>query len=82
MVATRTQKHKDFSLLKGTVSRELRWVLLNRYQLKALFKCYWRPSQNLNFIKGTIHSQHKKIQRMNGPTILDGLTNSRWSDQF
>ena len=27
-------------------------------------------------IKGTLHNQQKKIQRMNGPTILDGLHNS------
>jgi len=31
----------------------------------------------LIFIKGTLHNQQKKIQRMNGPTILDGLHNSR-----
>ena len=28
-------------------------------------------------IKGTLHNQQKKIQHMNGPTILDGLHNSR-----
>jgi len=34
-------------------------------------------SLNLNFIKGTLHTQQKKFQRMNSPTILDGLHNAR-----
>ena len=50
------------------------------YQSKALFKGYCRPSYNFNFIKGTLHNQQKKIQLMYGPTILDGLHNSRCSN--
>ena len=52
-------------------------VCIAIYQSKALFKGYCRPSSNFNFIKGTLHNQIKKIQRMNGPTILDCLHNSR-----
>ena len=47
------------------------------YQSNALFKGYCRPSYNFNFIKGTLHSQQKKIQRMNDHIILDGLHNFR-----
>ena len=54
--------------LKGTVSRELRWLLL-----------YINPNF-FNFLKGTLHNQQKKIQFMNGPTILDGLHNSKYGN--
>ena len=47
------------------------------YKSKALFKGYCHPSWNYNFMKGTLHNQQKKIQHMNGFTILDGLYNSR-----
>ena len=47
------------------------------YKSKALFKGYCHPSYNFNFIEGTLHSEQKRIQHMNGPTILDGLHNSR-----
>ena len=33
-------------------------------------------------MKGTLHSQQKKIQRMSGPTILDGLRNSRCNNYY
>ena len=84
--------------IKGTVSRELGWVLLyfnrklfsraivtlhkNFYIIKGIgryFAVYKRKSSN-NFILfyGTLHNQYKKIQRINRPTILDGLHNSRY----
>jgi len=47
------------------------------YQSKAIFNGYCCPSWNFNFIKGTLHNLKNKIQRMNGPTILDCLNNSR-----
>jgi len=56
----------------------LRWVLL--YINQSLFKGYCRPSSNFYFIIGTLHTQQKKIQRMNSPINLDGLHNSRCSN--
>ena len=48
------------------------------YQLKAFFEGFCRPTHNFNFIKGTLHNQQKKIQRMN----IEQAYNSRWSVQF
>ena len=47
------------------------------YKSKARIKDYCRLSYNFNFIKGSLHNQQEKIQCMNGPTIPDGLLNSR-----
>ena len=47
------------------------------YQSKALFKGFCHPSSNLNFIKGKLHNQKKKIQRMNSPAISNCLGDSR-----
>ena len=63
---------------RGTVSRELIKVGIAINQLKALFKGYFRPSQNFNFIKGTLHNQQKKIQLMKGLTILDVTITIAW----
>jgi len=56
--------------LKGTVSQELRWVLIyiNR---KFFSTAIVGHHKILIFIKGTLHNQQKKIQSMIGPTILD-----------
>ena len=61
---------------KETVSRELRRVLLN-INWKLFSRAILAHRKNFNFVKGTLHNQQKKIQRMNGPTILDRLHNSR-----
>ena len=47
------------------------------HQSIALFKGYFRPPYNFNFIKGTLYNLQKKIQRQNGTAILEGLHNSR-----
>ena len=58
------------SSLKGTVSRELRWVLL--YINRKLFSRAIVAHHNFfYFIKRTLYNQQKKIQHMNGSTILD-----------
>jgi len=51
-------------LLIGTVSRELRWVLL--YINRKLFSRAIVTHHNFfYFVKGTLHNQQKKIQLMN-----------------
>jgi len=52
-------------------------VAIAIHQSKAHFKGYCCPSENFNFIKGTVYNLQKKIQRQNGTSILDGLHNSR-----
>ena len=52
-------------------------VVIAIYQSNAIFKAYCPPSIKFNFIKGTLHNQQKKIQHMNGSTILDVLNISR-----
>ena len=52
------------------------------YQLNALFKGFYRPFQNFNFIKGTLHNKQKKVQHMNRPTVPDCLDNSRCGSFF
>ena len=41
--------HLNIEHIKGTISWKLRWVLLYRYQWKALFKAY--------FFKGTLYNE-------------------------
>ena len=45
------------------------------HQSKALFKGYCRPSENFNFIKGTLYNIKKE-------PASERLGNSRWSAQF
>ena len=69
-----------YSNIKVPVPWELRWVLL--YINQKFFSRAIVPQHKISILlKGyfTIYVQ-KKIQRMNGPTILDGLQNSRWGD--
>ena len=62
--------------LKGTVSRDLRWVLLY-FNRKLFSRAIVGHHKILILLKGHL-TINKKIQHMNGPTILDGLHNSRW----
>ena len=63
-------KMSNFDFI-GTVSRELRLVLLYINQ-KLFSRAIVAHHKSFNFIKRTLHNQQKKIQHMNGPTILDG----------
>ena len=47
------------------------------YQSKALFKGNCPSIVNFNSIKGLLCNLQKKVQQMNGSTILDGLNNFR-----
>ena len=52
------------------------------YQPKTRFKCFYRPLENFNLIKGTLHNEQKKIQCMNSSTIPDCLDDARCSGFF
>ena len=69
------KKNKAVTKFKGTVSRELRWVLLN-INRKLFSRAIVGHHKILILLKGHL-TINKKIQHMNGPTILDGLHNSR-----
>ena len=45
-------------ILKGSVSQDLRWVLLYINRKLSL-----RPIKNVNFIKGLVHNLHKTGRR-------------------
>ena len=45
--------------------------------IESSFKVLLSPIIKFYFIKGVLHNLQKKNQRMNGPTILDSLHNSR-----
>ena len=61
-------------MLKGTVSQEFRWVFIFINQ-KLFSRAIVGHHKILILLKG--NNQQKKIQGMKGPTILDGLHNSR-----
>ena len=61
--------NKNLHFLKGTGSRDLRWLLL--YINQKLFH------KILILLKGHFKIYKIKIQRQNGSAILDGLHNSR-----
>ena len=61
---------------KGSVSRILRWVLLYINQ-KLFSSSIVAHHKILILLKGYFAIYKNKIQRMNVPTILDGLHNSR-----